>query len=73
MSPIRGTLRIGQNGKLGRRYIGPFEVNRQINEVAYRLNLPPELSGIHNVFHVSILKKYVADDKFLNLHIYASF
>ena len=59
VSPIRGTLRLGQKGKLARRYIGPYEILSKVGDVAYRLALPPELSEVHNVFHVSILKKYV--------------
>ena len=41
--------------------VGPFEIRTRISDVAYKLYLPPELSGVHNVFHVSILKKYVED------------
>ena len=61
VSPTRGTLRFGQKGKLSRRYIGPFEILERIGEVAYRLALPAALSAVHNVFHVSMLKKYIAD------------
>ena len=66
VSPTRGTLRFGQKGKLPRRYIGPYDIVSKIGDVAYRLSLPPELSGIHNVFHVSMLKKYVPDP----LHVF---
>ena len=59
ISPVRGTLRFGQKGKLERRYIGPYEILSKVRDIAYRLTLPPELSGVHNVFHVSMLKKYV--------------
>ena len=48
-------------GKLAPRYIGPFEIRSQVGEVAYRFVLPPELSRIHPVFHVSILRKYISD------------
>ena len=61
VSPTRGTLRLGQKGKLARRYIGPYEILSKIGAVAFRLVLPPELSGVHNVFHVSKLKKYVSN------------
>ncbi|XXG52995.1 hypothetical protein AAC387_Pa03g1177 [Persea americana] len=60
-SPTQGTLRFGHKWKLSRRYIGPFEILERIGEVAYRLALPVALSGVHNVFHVSVLKKYIAD------------
>ncbi|CAA0831291.1 Unknown protein, partial [Striga hermonthica] len=59
--PIRGVVRFGKRGKLHPRFIGPFEVLERVGEVAYRLALPPELSGIHNVFHASMLRKYVCD------------
>ena len=43
------------------RFIGPFEILERIGEVAYRLALPPQLSGVHDVFHVSMLRKYEPD------------
>ena len=55
VSPDRGTLRFGQKGKLARRYIRPYEILSKIGDVAYRLALQSELSGVHNVFHVSML------------------
>ena len=61
VSPTRGTMRFGQKGKLARRYIGPFEIDMRVGEVAYRLILPPELAGVHRVFHVSMLRKYISD------------
>ena len=61
VSPTRGTLRFGQKGKLARKYIGPYEILSKIGDVAYRLALLPELSGVYNVFHVSMLKKYVSN------------
>ena len=61
VSPTRGTLRFGQKGKLARRYIRPYEILSEIRDVAYRLALPLELSGVHNVFYVSMLKKYVSN------------
>ena len=57
--PVRGTLRFSQKGKLVKRYIGPYEILTKIGDVVYILALLLELSGIHNVFHVSMLKKYV--------------
>ena len=54
-------MRFEKKGKLSPRYIGPFEVLGLKGEVAYELALPPELSQVHLVFHVSMLKKYVPD------------
>ena len=54
-------MRFGKKGKLALRYIGPFEIRSKVGEVAYRLVLPPELSRIHLVFHVSILRRYISD------------
>ena len=59
--PIKGMRRFGVTGKLSPHYIGPFEILRQIETLAYELALPPQLSHIHNVFHVSMLRKYVPD------------
>ncbi|KAL5576909.1 hypothetical protein UlMin_018608 [Ulmus minor] len=58
---MKGVMRFGKKGKLSPRYIGPFEILERIGKVAYRLTLPPELSSVHNVFHVSMLRKYVSD------------
>ncbi|KAL5570666.1 hypothetical protein UlMin_027241 [Ulmus minor] len=56
-----GVMRFGKKGKLSPRFIGPFEILERVGKVAYKLALPPELSSVHNVFHVSMLKKYVSD------------
>ena len=61
VSPTRGVFRFGKKGKLSPRYIGPFEILERVGNLAYRLALPPSLSRVHNVFHVSQLRKYVAD------------
>ncbi|KAL5544363.1 hypothetical protein UlMin_008147 [Ulmus minor] len=58
---MKGVMRFGKKGKLSPRYIGPFEILERIGKVAYRLVLPPELSSVHNIFHVSMLRKYVSD------------
>jgi hypothetical protein len=57
VSPLRGTRRFKVNGKLMPRYVGPFKVIDRKGEVAYQLELPPQLSNVHDVFHVSQLKK----------------
>ena len=59
--PKRGVVRFDKRGKLAPRYIGPFEVLKRVDTVAYQLVLPPSLSGIHEVFHVSMLRKYTPD------------
>ena len=61
VSPWKGILRFGKGGKLSPRYIGPYEIVDKVGEVAYRLKLPSELANIHDVFHVSMLRKYIAD------------
>ena len=61
VSPWKGILRFGKRGKLSPRYIGPYEIVDKVGEVAYRLRLPSELANIHDVFHVSMLRKYIAD------------
>ena len=57
VSSMKGVMRFGKKGKLAPRYIGPFEIHSRVGDVAYRLVLLPELSRIHLMFHVSILKK----------------
>ncbi|KAK6162613.1 hypothetical protein DH2020_002454 [Rehmannia glutinosa] len=61
VAPIKGVIRFGEKGKLKPRYIGPFEILTCIGDLAYQLALPPSLSSVHNVFHVSMLRKYVHD------------
>ena len=58
VSTCKGVFRFGKKGKLAPRYVGPFEILQRIGEVAYRLALPPHLLGVHDVFHVSMLRKY---------------
>jgi hypothetical protein len=57
VSPIRGTKRFGVKGKLAPRYIGSYQIQARRGEVAYQLSLPENLSAVHDVFHVSQLKK----------------
>jgi hypothetical protein len=52
---MKGVTRFGRRGKLNARYIGPYEILDRVGHLAYRLALPPHLSGVHNVFHVSAL------------------
>ena len=54
--PKRGVIRFGKRGKLAPRYIGPFEILERVGTVSYQLALPPSLSGVHEVFHVSMLR-----------------
>ena len=61
VAPMKGVMRFGKKGKLSPRFIGPFEILDRVGKLAYRLALPPALSAVHNVFHVSMLRKYVAD------------
>ncbi|KAL0544328.1 hypothetical protein IC582_019441 [Cucumis melo] len=61
VAPMRGVLRFEKRGKLSPRFVGPFEILERIGLVAYRLALPPSLSTVHDVFHVSMLRKYVSD------------
>ncbi|GJY61302.1 putative nucleotidyltransferase, ribonuclease H [Tanacetum coccineum] len=58
VSPFRGVKRFGIKGKLSPRFIGPFEILERIGEVSYRLDLPLQLSHVHDVFYVSLLRGY---------------
>ncbi|KAL0551879.1 hypothetical protein IC582_010969 [Cucumis melo] len=61
VAPMKGVLRFEKKGKLSPCFVGPFEILEWISPVTYRLALPPSFSIVHDVFHVSMLRKYVAD------------
>ena len=61
VSLMKGVMRFGKKRKLAPRYIGPFEILERVGMVAYRLALPPNMSKVHLVFHVSMLSKYISD------------
>ncbi|KAD3640193.1 hypothetical protein E3N88_29416 [Mikania micrantha] len=65
VSPWKGVVRFGAKGKLAPRYVGPFQITQRIGPVAYRLKLPDELSGVQDVFHVSNLKRCLADESLI--------
>ena len=56
--PKREVVRFVKRGKLAPRYIGLFEILERVGTIAYRLALPPSLSGVHEVFYISMLRKY---------------
>ena len=56
--PKRGVVMFGKRGKLLPRFVGPFEILERVGTVAYRLALPPSMSGVHEVFHVSMIRNY---------------
>ncbi|GKA00981.1 putative reverse transcriptase domain-containing protein [Tanacetum coccineum] len=62
VSPWKGVVRFGKRGKLNPRYVGPFKVFTKVGKVAYRLELPQELSMVHYTFHMSNLKKCYANE-----------
>ena len=68
VSPWKKLMRFGKKSKLSPRFIGPYEVIEKVGPVTYRLALPPELEKIHNVFHVSMLRRYRSDP----LHVVSS-
>ncbi|XP_070002913.1 uncharacterized protein [Nicotiana sylvestris] len=61
VSPMKGIMRFGKKAKLSPRYVRPYKIIQRISQVAYKLGLPPEMSLVHLVFHMSMLKKVVGD------------
>ena len=61
VSPTNGVHHFAIKGKLGPIYVGPFEILKKIGTVTYRVALPPALSSVHNIFHISLLRKCVPD------------
>ena len=59
--PKRGVVRFDKRDKLLPRFIGPFEILERVGTIAYQLALPPSISGVHEVFHVFMLRKYTPD------------
>ena len=67
VSPWRKILLFGQKGKLSPRFIRPYEILERIGPMAYRLALPSELAKLHDVFHVSMLRRYLSDESHILL------
>jgi hypothetical protein len=61
VSPTKGVIRFGVSGKLNPRYIGLFSILARVCSLAYRLQLPDSMAGVHPVFHVSMLRKFLRD------------
>ena len=68
VSPMKSVMRFGREEKLSPRFVGPFEILERVGTLAYKVALPPSLSKIHNVFHISTLRKYVTPQNLLQGH-----
>ena len=61
ISPIRGVKRFRKKGKLSPRYVSPYKILSRVGKVAYKVELPSELSSVHLILHVSMLRKHISD------------
>ena len=61
VAPMKEVMKFGKKGKLSLRFVGPFEILERVNDFAYQVALLPALSGVHNVFHVCMLRKYISN------------
>ena len=61
--PMKGVVRFGKKGKLSLSYVGPYLILQRVGKVSYELKLPSELTSVHPVFHVSMLKKCIGDSE----------
>ncbi|XP_075475620.1 uncharacterized protein LOC142507563 [Primulina tabacum] len=68
ITPLKGVTRFGKKGKLSPCFIGPFEIFDRIGERPYRLALPLDLNKVHNVFHISMLRKYISNPIHVLIH-----
>ncbi|KZV16398.1 hypothetical protein F511_31496 [Dorcoceras hygrometricum] len=68
IAPMKGVMHFGKKGKLSPRYIEPYEILERIGTLAYHLALPPQLSAVHSVFHVSALRKYIPNPSHVLSH-----
>jgi hypothetical protein len=66
VSPTKGVVRFNIKGKLSPRYIGPLKILAWVGKLAYRLELPESMKGVHNVFYISMLRKYFWDPRATN-------
>lgn len=69
VSLMSGVTWFRVKGKLAPRYMGPFQVIEKIGDIAYHLNLPVQLRHVHNVFHVSMLKKYIPNPSHIQPYV----
>jgi hypothetical protein len=61
VSPMKGVIRFGKKGKLSPRFVSPFKITQRVGRLAYRIALPPDLVKTHDVFHMSMLRKYITN------------